>query len=262
MLKENQSTDALVRFENLFYPEVKEKLFLVKNRMGIPSKTGGYYLNGARYIACVDCDTKQLHKQSGTIRWMYKFKLFHKQEFSRLDIYRVQVRENRNNPRDNMIVKILGKADDQKLNTIREEYLTPVVENTEFGTFELDRDYDEYKGVINFCNQEIPVILSVEEGETDIAVQLQHLKQIVLNQEKFDAMVRQYIANDETLWDWLEDSDTPREGFEKKLTEPTLSIDSEGKKEMWFDGGDPFGGHSIVVSVDQNNTCTGIDLVG
>ncbi len=258
----NSSEDALVRFENSFYPEEKEKLFLVKSKMGSPSKSGGYFLNGARYIACIDCDTDEFHPQSGTIRWMYKFSLFHKQDFDRLGIYKVKVRESRKNPRDHMIVKIIGKANDPKLNAIREEYLKPVILKTELGTFELDRDYDEYKGTVNYLNQEIPVYLNVEEGKTDASIQLQHLKEILSNQEQFDNMVRQYIADDKTLWSWLEDGDYPREGFEKNLTYPALSIEPDGNKEIWFDGGDPFGGHSIVVSIDQNNTCKRIDLVG
>ncbi|MCR5229958.1 MAG: DUF2262 domain-containing protein [Solobacterium sp.] len=261
--KSINSEDALARFEASFRPEVKEKLFLVKKEMGYAVNQGRYRLNGTRCIAWVECGSDELHNGAGGIRIMYRPGLFtHKPEFSRLGIYRIRVRENKDNPSDHMIVKVLGKADDPRLAAIREEYQKPVTVETEWGTFELNRDYDEYQGKIQFLSQEISVSLNVNEGSTDAGIQLQRMKEICSDQEKINARLMKYIAEDETLQDWLDEAEAEREGFEQRLGAPFLVIEADGEAAFWFDGGEPFGGHSIIVSIDRSNTCTSIDLAG
>ena len=255
--------NALIRFEEQFRPEIKEKLFLVKRRMKGGIKQGPYLLAGTRCIAWAECDTDELHNGSGGLRRMYRPSLFTGTSFFEdLGIYRVRVRENKTNPTDHMIVKILGKARDPRLEAIRTEYREPVVLDTEFGPFELDRNYDEYRGTVPYCGEEISVSLNVKEGQTDAELPLQRLREILADPAGFDSAVRTYIAADQTLWDWLDDSETDREGFEYRLGSPSIVIDANGETEVWLDGGDPFGGHSIVVYTDRNGTCTDIDLMG
>ena len=255
--------DPKASFEASFLPEIKEKLFLVKKSMGHPSKAGAYCLNGTRVIAWVECGTGELHDGPGGIRCMYRPGLFvRKPDFSPLGVYRIRVRENRDRPTDHMIVKVLGKAEDPRLQAIAEEYRRPVTLETDLGTFELDRDYDEYRGETDWLGEKISVYLDVEEGKTDAERALRQLERICADPARFDADVRAYIAADETLWDWLEDGEYEREGFEQRIGLPSLMIGADGEAGVWFNGGDPFGGHSIVVSVDENGAFTGIDLVG
>ena len=56
--------------------------------------------------------------------------------------------------------------------------------------------------------------------------------------------------------------DNDHAAFEQKLEGPSLVIDEDVSPQAWFDGGEPFGYHAIVVSIDKDNTCTEIDLVG
>ncbi|MBR2811395.1 MAG: DUF2262 domain-containing protein, partial [Solobacterium sp.] len=106
------------------------------------------------------------------------------------------------------------------------------------------------------------VNVQVKEGTADAQMQLERLKQICANLEPFIAKIRQYIAEDETLWDWVDESEGSHDGFEQKLAGPSLVIDENNETEVWFDGGEPFGYHSIIVYVNQQDACTGINLVG
>ena len=254
------------RFEEQFEPEIQEGLFLVRNRMGKGGKAGRdskFYLTGTRFLAWIDCRNDELHNETGGLRLRYKpglFSNFH--DFEGPGIYRVQFRTNKTRPTDHMIVKIKGKADDPRLTEILDEYNKPVVVTNELGTFELDKEYNQYQGTILYLGKEIPVSLEVEEASTEADMQFERLKQVCADQETFDAKVRKYIAADEMLWDWLDDEGTERDGFEQKLKGPSLVIDGKGEIGVWFDGGEPFGWHSIVVYLDKEDTCTGIDLVG
>ncbi len=254
------------QFEEQFESEIQEGLFLVKHNMGKGSKASRdskFYLTGTRYLAWIDCGNDELYNSPGGLRLRYKpgiFSNFH--DFDGPGIYRVQFRTNKTRPTDHLIVKIKGKANDPRLSSILEEYRKPVIVTNELGTFELDRDYNEYKGTVVYLGKEIPVSLEVKEATTDAEMQFERLRQICADQGSFDAKIREYIAEDETLWDWLDDEDTEHDGFEQKLEGPTLVIDENGETAAWFDGGEPFGYHSIVVSIDKDDTCTGIDLVG
>lgn len=257
------SADARKRFEEQFSEEVKEKIFLVRKKIGKGSKSGAYMLAGTRCLAWVDCETGELHDERAGIRRMYKPGLFaDKSDFKAPGIYRVRVRENRNRPTDHMLVKILREAEEPRLQAILEEYLKPAVINCELGTFELVREYDQYQGEISLKNDKIPVYLELEEGTKDAEVQLNRLREICRDLEGFDAGAREFISRDEVLWDWLEDGGYEREGFEQKLGAPLLTIGPDGEVSVWYDGGEPFGGHSIVVGVDENGEFNDINLVG
>jgi hypothetical protein len=258
--------ESLARFEGQFDAKVRDGLFLVKRSMGKGSavcRGSEYRLTGTRYLAWVDCETNELHSQTGGLRLMYRTGLFSdRQDCDGLGIYHVRFRVNSTSPTDRMIVKILGKADDPRLAAILDEYTKPVVVTNELGTFQLDRDFDSYEGRIPYLSGEASVSLQVKEGSTDAEAQFDRLKQACHDLKQFDATVRRYIAEDEVLWDWLDEDEGDHAGFEQELGEPTIAIDEDGELEAWFYGGEPFGYHSIVVSVDEDNTCTGINLVG
>lgn len=262
-MNDKDPKNAQKRFTELFLPEEKEKIFLIKKDTGISQKQGSHLLSATRYLAWVDCDTGELHDECGWLRTVYSPILsFRKPDFRKLGIYRVRVRENRNNPADHLIVKVLGRVSEQRLEAIGEEYGRPVSVTNEIGTFELDRDYDQYSGTVDYLGDEASVSLDVREGKTDAEEQFRRLMEICGDIQSFDREVREYIARDETLWDWLDDGGVSREGFEQRLGVPSLTIDEQGETEVWFDGGEPFGYHSIVVTVDKNGVCTGLDLVG
>lgn len=250
-------------FEEKFHPEVKEKLFLVRKSLSSASKIGAYRLEANRCIAWVDCATDELHNERGSIRRMYRPGLFAgKSDFEEFGIYRIRVRENKTNPADHMIVKVIGKASDSRLDAVLEEFLKPVALKTELGIFDLDKDLNRYCGEVDYLGKKIPVYLEVDAGTTDAEAQLQRLKQILSDAGSYDAKVRQYIAADESHWEWLDDSGYSRDGFEQQLARDSLTIYANGEAEFWFDGGEPFGYHAIIVYVDQNDTCTDIELMG
>ena len=159
---EDMKTDASpAEFEEHFDPEIREGLFLVRHKMGKGSaavRNGRFHLTGTRFLAWVDCKTDELHSQTGGLRIMYRPGLFSKrQDFAGLGIYRVRFRVNKTRPTDNMIVKILGKASDPRLEALLEEYQKPVVIIDELSTFALDRQYDSFAGMIPYLDRQISV---------------------------------------------------------------------------------------------------------
>ena len=56
--------------------------------------------------------------------------------------------------------------------------------------------------------------VAVEDGTTEAGPQFLRLGQICADLAGYDARVRQYVAAEEFLWDWLEDAGVSHEGFE------------------------------------------------
>ncbi len=71
--------------------------------------------------------------------------------------------------------------------------------------------------------------------------------------ERWDHDIRNYVVKE--LLDlknstWLEEDEAELDGddFLKQISLETVSVDTEGFFEFWYDDGDLFGGHSIMVS--------------
>ena len=256
--------EEMERLNSQFSSETREHLFLLRQDPGKGYDRGDFTFRYLRALAWVDGTSGELHDECGSLRWLIPKRLFAPKEakLEALHTYRFEVRENRTDPNSFLVVKMIGKAKDERLEEIRRNYETPVTVTNALGTFRLNRAYDWYEGDVDYCGETISVMIETVPGKTDAEAGFRRLGEVLHDAPKFDKTVRERIAKEEILWEWLEDAGIDHDGFEQRLGNPGLTIGLDGGVSAWFDGGDPFGGHSIVVSVDPDGTCTDVDLQG
>ena len=85
--------------------------------------------------------------------------------------------------------------------------------------------------------------------------------------EALDLQCREYAADHllEAANGWSVDEDTEpvtKEQFAARMTLTDISRSRRGKLQVYYDGGDLFDGHSIIVSVDQNGVIYRADVAG
>lgn len=123
------------------------------------------------------------------------------------------------------------------------------------GKFELNKEYDTYEGDIDWLGHTISVSI---ENDNDVANRaFETLISMVRNAQDFDNKMRQFSSEKllENAQDWQADSDDADslppitlESFMQRMTLTELVInDDEGNFSAYFDDGDLFWGHVIIV---------------
>ncbi|MEM7477362.1 MAG: DUF2262 domain-containing protein [Planctomycetota bacterium] len=145
-----------------------------------------------------------------------------------------------------------------ELEAIAQELQNPVIFPTEvFGDLFLNRSVNWFEGEATWNKQRVRVTFPVDEEQAH-GVALKAAESLWLDQAKWKERIEKYAAekllavkNDI----WLED-DEPQvtsEQFIARMTLTSISFDSDGGFEFWFDDGDLFWGHSIMVSGNLND---------
>lgn len=142
---------------------------------------------------------------------------------------------------------------DSELVALEDELRKPVVISTKtFGDLVLDHDLDWFEGIAEWNGESITVDFRADEnGSIDNA--LKTAEQLWADQASWKRRVDE-LALDELLelknGSWLEEGEsalTPYEFLERMELE-SISISSAGEFEFWFNDGDLFWGHAILVS--------------
>lgn len=248
--------DAAYNFESKFEEKVTELTVLVKQRIFGWAVNAGYRIPKAVFIASIDNKTNELSKSHGTLTWIEKGrKSGIKFNFSDMGTYIVKVRKSKENNNSYLLLDVLEKASDERLENIKENYLKLVVINDKLGKFNLDRNYNWFDGKIDYLGDKCTVEMKVEEGETSADIQLNKLKEIFGNLKVWDNHVREYASNEllELANEWCEDEEEiTKEEFIRRMGIPVLIIDKRGTVEAMFDSDNMFTDHSIVVDIDEN----------
>ena len=183
--------------------------------------------------------------------------------FEPLRAYRAQIRKSRKSDHEFLIVRMPVEVKEPRFDAVIEDYLKPRSIKNEFGTFELDRDYDWYEGTVNYGGKEIAVRLDTDDGGVDASVAEQTLKTILSGSDDLIAKAQNYAADEmyDNLEDWYDEPLT-REEFIERIGTPEVTISRDGQTSLFFDGGDLFAGHTIIVEMDENRTFTDAYLAG
>lgn len=139
------------------------------------------------------------------------------------------------------------------------------MEDDFFGTLTLDRRIDTFETDAKWGSS--VATLSVEGPAEEVASSLQCARQLWAAQPDFHARivacaVEHLLALKNDTWlDEDEEELTPKQ-FTERMRIQTISVDPSGAFEFWFDDGDLFYGHSIMVSGDLAAGPTDADIHG
>lgn len=158
-----------------------------------------------------------------------------------------------------MIIKIIKEiSNNEKLDKIKQELLKLVTIKNSLGEFNLNRDYSEFKGEINWLSEKCNVHLNTD---TQMGItansSIEILNRIVIDIETLDKKIRKFaseklkcLANE-----WNENStiEITNEEFMRRLVLKDIFINSEEDEiNFWFEDDDMFCGHMVVVCMISN----------
>lgn len=257
--------DPLYSFENKFEEEVTERLVLIKKRIYgwvIESK---YRKPTAVFLASIDLQSNALSQSCGRLTWMEKdSRLNIKFNFDDLGTYLVKVRKNKEDNNSYLLLDA-KKVKDNRFDSIKEEYLKPVIIHSEYGEFRLDRNYNRFEGEVDYLGEKGFVYLDVEEGETKADVQLNKLNQIFSDLANWDKNIKEYVSEEllELANEWREDDmEITKEQFIHRIGWPSIHIYEDGTVEVRFDSDEMFTDHEIVLTIDEHGEMKGATIEG
>lgn len=125
-------------------------------------------------------------------------------------------------------------------------------ESTEFGTLNFDRSSQTYTGTVRWDGAEVKLSLESDaNGDVDtskeFALQLwKKQKQLKQDAEAFATQQLLKRKNE----DWLNegDSEVDANEFKSRLRLESIDVNADGSFQLWYDDGDLFWGHLIVIS--------------
>ena len=125
----------------------------------------------------------------------------------------------------------------------------------ELGDFELDKSINMFNKNIEWDNNNISISFeNIDEEVNKKSVDI--IKKIFANKKDIDKKLKEYITENmlEDANNWNDDAEKPhinKEDFSKLIALTSITI-CEDIITFWFDDGDIFWGHSIVVESDYD----------
>ena len=170
-----------------------------------------------------------------------------------------------------MVVKILEEnVQNEKLLELKEYLSKPIVIDTPYGQFELDRSMSWFEGEIELGRFVITAFLETDEenGETaDDALQV--FLKTAENFEEFDKKNKEFAADNlfENAIEWQEsDEDEHEELTKEKFMElmeiSEMTFSPSGCITLYYNDGDMFWGHSIEITIEDDGTYSDANIAG
>ena len=256
---------TLSEWEDSFEKKEKE-IIVLRHEGGGGSLRNGFWEWDAYFLAYVDCETGELHKEEGRI----EFPVIDEEEppfhFDEESIYKLRVREKLPEevpegalPSKNhfLVVDILeANAVCPELEEMLIEYRKPVVlQDDILGELTYDKLLKSFEGSIDWLGGKVHLSLSVDkDNKSGITKAKKLLKTMVLEQEKWDADLRSFAAKEltELACEWAESEEEAtlitEESFAKRISLSLLWVTSGASFSACFDDDELFFGHSIAVS--------------
>ena len=261
--------------------EKKEKeIIVLRHEGGGGSLRNGFWEWDEYFLAYVDCETGELHKEEGRI----EFPVIDKEEppfqFEEESIYKLRVREKLPEevpegalPAKNyfLVVKVLEKnAVCPELEEMLIEYRKPVVlQDDILGDLTYDKLLKSFEGSIDWLGGKVHLSLSVDkDNKSGITKAKKLLKTMVLEQEKWDADLRSFAAKELTklACEWAESEEEAalitEESFAKRIRLSLIWMSSGATFSACFDDDDLFFGHSITVCGSPKKGLLSADIEG
>ena len=277
MRRRNKMT--LSEWEDSFEKKERE-IIVLRHEGGGGSLRNGFWEWDAYFLAYVDCETGELHKEEGRI----EFPVIDKEEppfqFEEESIYKLRVREKLPEevpegalPAKNyfLVVKVLEKnAVCPELEEILIEYRKPVVlQDDVLGELIYDKQLKSFEGNIAWLRGKIHISLYVDkDNKSGITKAKKALKTMVLEQEKWDADLRNFAAKELTklACEWAESEEEAalitEESFAKRISLSLLWVTAGGSFTAYLDDDELFFGHSIAVSGSSKKGLLSADIEG
>ena len=263
MRQRNKMT--LSEWEDTFEKKERE-IIVLRHEGGGGSLRNGFWEWDEYFLAYVDCETGELHKEEGRI----EFPVIDKEEppfqFEEESIYKLRVREKLPEevpegalPAKNyfLVVKVLEKnAACPELEEMLIEYRKPVVlQDDVLGELTYDKLLKSFEGNIVWLRGKIHISLYVDkDNKSGITKAKKLLKTMVLEQEKWDADLRGFAAKELTklACEWAESEEEAalitEDSFAKRISLSLIWVTSGASFSACFDDDELFFGHSITVS--------------
>ena len=124
-------------------------------------------------------------------------------------------------------------------------------EDSQFGIFHLDRLVNWFEGETNWGSQPVRLCLSVEDdldfkGALKVAQTLWNT-QADWNQKVYDCGITKLLAVKNDFWLQNGEEKITAEEFRIRMTLESITVSPYGGIEFWFDDGDLFWGHTIMI---------------
>ena len=263
MRQRNKMT--LSEWEDTFEKKERE-IIVLRHEGGGGSLRKGFWEWDEYFLAYVDCETGELHKEEGRIEFPVMDKEEPPFQFEEESIYKLRVREKLPEevpegalPAKNyfLVVKVLEKnAVCPELEKILIEYRKPVVlQDDVLGELTYDKQLKSFEGNIAWLRGKIHISLYVDkDNKSGITKAKKLLKTMVLEQEKWDADLRGFAAKELTklACEWAESEEEAtlitEDSFAKRISLSLIWVTSGASFSACFDDDELFFGHSITVS--------------
>lgn len=279
-------------FEANYFDDIQEIFVLTSQTTGGAGKSQQDILWTASQdiIAYVDLTNNNVINAEGLIEWLIKSDEnddpIHAFDFEAVTQYRLKVRRAKPADPKNyayfvennlplpdlshhfMLVDMLDKdIHEPSLDKLREAFLQPVIMNCELGQFELNKELKFYTADIDWLGECISMRIEYDDNSEAMSRRVAHLKTLVDHAQTIDQSMRQFAAqqllsNAQAWQDDLDDSDdgiklSPLclDDFIQRIHLTDLIIeDDDGNFNAYFDDGDLFWGHVIILVGNVNGT--------
>ena len=244
----------------------KKEIIVLRHEGGGGSLRNGFWEWDAYFLAYVDCETGELHKEEGRIEFPVMDKEEPPFQFKDETVYKLRVREKLPEevpegalPSKNhfLVVDILEEdAVCPELEEMLIEYRKLVVlQDDVLGDLTYDKLLKSFEGNVAWLRGKIHISLYADkDNKAGITKAKKALKTMILEQEKWDVGLREFAAGKLTklACEWEESEEEAalimEESFAKRISLSLLWVTSGASFSACFDDDELFFGHSIVVS--------------
>ena len=276
------------KFESGFEKEEIEITVLLKEKCSGAAVWDKWLEPSVNFIASVDNETGELIREEGRLEWLIKNVPDRKGwgfDFEQYGIYRLLVRkcipkvlapyESAYMNNRYMLIKILEEdVQNEKLLELREELSKPVVIDTPYGNFELDRSMSWFEGEIEHGGYTFTAYLETDEDNGDTADGAREAFMKALDDfADFDKKSKEFAAENlvDLANDWLESDEESEDNEPEPITEEKfieaieiseMTVSPDGSMTLFYSDGDMFWGHVIEITIDEDGTISDADIAG
>ena len=247
--------------DRLDYNKEFEKKFVDEEkilRVFIPKRVSSYYVgDGVREaslkgIAYINENDNILNDNNIYFSWIEDLNHF---QFEDMKVYRLLVRKSKDRDDKYYVVKSFGAINDNRFDAVKNKYLAVVVIDNEMGRFVLNKEYNYYNGDILFGNDKVNVIINIKGDDLSADLQMKRLKYLYDNYNSLIVNIKKYIVeyirnNKANFFD----IDINEDELLNELNKVSIMIEDDGEICIYFENIDLYGGHSICVCIENDNS--------
>ena len=262
------------------FEKKKREIIVLRHEGGGGSLRNGFWDWAAYFLAYVDYETGELHKEEGRIVYPVTDKENLPYQFEDETIYKLKVRAKLPEEVPNgvlpakkhfLVVEVLEKnAACKELEEILAEYRRPIIlQDDILGELTYDKQIKSFEGNIAWLGGKVHISLYVDkDNKSGITKAKKALKTMVSEQEKWDVDLRSFAAQKLTklACEWAESdeeaAEITEESFAKRISLSSICMISGGSFSAYFDDDDLFFGHCITVCGSLKKGIVSVDMEG